>query len=66
MTIQDILREMVYKKGMREVARELGIDHASLIRSLRSDLRVSTMQAILNLLGYEIRIVKSKRKSDGY
>jgi hypothetical protein len=65
MTIQETLRELVNKRGLRKVARELNVDHANLIRSLRSDLRLSTIQAILNLFGYEIRIVKPKKSKEG-
>ena len=60
MTIQELLRDLVTKRGLRKVARELGIDHASLYRSLNSDLRLSTIQAILNLFGYDLKIVKRK------
>lgn len=60
MTIQEKLREMVYKRGLRKVARELGIDHPSLYRSINSDLRLTTMQAILDLFGCDLRIVKRK------
>lgn len=61
MKIQEKLREMVNKKGLRKVARELGIDHASLYRSINSDLRLSTMQAILDLFECDLKIVKRKR-----
>ena len=60
MTIQETLKALVNKKGLRKVARELGIDHASLYRSLKSDLRLSTIQAILKLFGYDLKIVKRK------
>ena len=42
------------------MARDLGIDHASLYRSLNSDLRLSTVQAILNHFGYDLKIVQRK------
>ena len=61
MAIQELLRDLVNKRGLRKVARELGINHASLYRSLNSDLRLSTIQAILNLFGYDLRIVKGKK-----
>ena len=65
MTIQDTLKELVKKRGLRKVASELGIDHGQLYRSINSDLRVSTLQAILNLFGYDLKIVKRKEvKSD--
>jgi DNA-binding phage protein len=60
MTIQDTLKELVNKRGLRKVARELEIDHASLYRSLNSDLRLSTIQTVLNLFGYDLKIVKRK------
>lgn len=61
MKIQDTLRELIEKRGLRETARRLGVDNASLYRSLNSDLRLSTIQAILNLFGYELKIVKKKK-----
>ena len=65
MTIQDTLKELVKKRGLRKVASELSIDHGQLYRSINSDLRVSTLQAILNLFGYDLKIVKRKEvKSD--
>ncbi len=60
MTIQELLRDLVNKIGLRKVARELGIDHASLYRSLNCDLRLSTIQSILNLFGCDLKIVKRK------
>jgi len=60
MAIQEILQEMVKKKGLRKTAYELGVDNASLYRSINSDLRLSTIQAILDLFGYELKIVKRK------
>ncbi len=65
MAIQDTLREMVNRRGLRKVARELGVDHGSLYRSLNSDLRLSTLQAVLNLFGYDLKIVKRKEVKEG-
>ncbi|OGP57901.1 MAG: hypothetical protein A2162_02645 [Deltaproteobacteria bacterium RBG_13_52_11b] len=65
MTIQDTLKELVKKRGLRKVASELGIDHGQLYRSINSDLRVSTLQAILNLFGYDLKIVKRKEVKSG-
>ena len=64
-TIQDTLKELVKKRGLRKVASELGIDHGQLYRSINSDLRVSTIQAILNLFGYDLKIVKRKEVKSG-
>ena len=60
MSIQDTLKKMVNQQGLRKVARKLGIDHASLYRSVNSDLRIGTAQRILNLLGCDLKIVKRK------
>jgi DNA-binding phage protein len=58
MEIQQKLKELIKQKGLRRMARELGIDHASLYRSLDSDLRWSRIKGILDLLGYDFEIVK--------
>ncbi len=72
MDIQNILKELVKKNGLRQTARELGMDSSTLFRSIHSDLRVGTAQLILNRFGYELTIrkkggervhVKSTRKS---
>ena len=60
MDIQDTLKELIKKKGLRRTARELDIDSGALYRSIHSDLRLSTAQAILNLFGYDLKIVKRK------
>ena len=60
MDIQETLRKLVTEKGLRKSARELDIDSGSLFRSINSDLRVSTAQMILNLFGYDLKIVKRK------
>ena len=60
MNIQETLRKLVTEKGLRKTARELNIDSGSLFRSISSDLRVSTAQMILNLFGYDLKIVKRK------
>ena len=58
MDIQDILKELVKKNGLRQTARELGIDSGALFRSIHSDLRLSTAQLILNRFGFELKIVR--------
>jgi len=65
MAIQDTLKELVKKRGLRKVASELGIDHGQLYRSINSDLRVSTLQSILDLFGYDLKIVKRKEVKRG-
>jgi DNA-binding phage protein len=64
MTIQGRLMDLVRKRGLRRVAQELGIDHGQLYRSIHSDLRLSTLQSILNLFGYELKIVKRMETKD--
>ena len=64
MTIQDRLKDLVGKRGLRRVAQELGIDHGQLYRSIHSDLRLSTLQSILNLFGYDLKFVKRKGVKD--
>ncbi len=56
--LKKLLRELIKEKGLRKTARQLGVDHASLYRSLDSDLRWSRIKSILDLLGYEFKIVK--------
>lgn len=58
--IQDTLKGLIKERGLRRTARELGIDSGALYRSIHSDLRLGTAQAILNLFGYDLRIVKRK------
>jgi len=53
-----MLRGLIKEKGLRKMARELGIDHGSLYRSLDSDLRWSRIKKILDLMGYDFKIVK--------
>ena len=64
MTIQGRLNKLVREKGLRKVAQELGIDHGQLYRSIHSDLRLSTLESILNHFGYELKIVKRKEAKD--
>lgn len=60
MDIQETLKRLVNEKGLRESARELGIDSGCLFRSINSDLRIGTAQKILNLFGYDLKIVRRK------
>ena len=58
--LREELKEMVNRAGLRKVARRLRIDHASLYRSLNSDLRLSTVHAIASILGYDLKLLKRK------
>jgi len=53
---------LVKKGGLRKVARELGIDHASLYKSIQdgSNVGLSRVEAILALFGYELKISRRK------
>lgn len=50
-----------------QVAKAIGVDHASLYRSLAdgSNLELNTMMKVLDFLGYEIRLVKKVKKEGG-
>ena len=60
------IREIIKQKKLSiyQVARGIGVDHANLYRSLRngSNLELNTMTKVLDYLGYEIRLIKSKGK----
>ena len=62
--IEQTLRDLVKQKGLRKTAQDLGIDHASLYRSLKdgSNIKLERVKKLLDYLGYEIRIVKSKKE----
>ena len=64
--LQAEIRSLINKNRLTpyKVAKAIGVDHASLYRSLADDsnLELNTMMNVLNFLGYEIRFVKPKRK----
>jgi DNA-binding phage protein len=66
MDIGRLLKELIAKEGrsFRRTSIDLGIDRASLYRSLKKGANPEwkTIEKVLNYLGYEIRIVKPKRK----
>jgi len=66
-TTQEEIRDLIKKGNLTpyRVAKAVGIDHASLYRSLAdgSNLELNTMMKVLNYLGYEIRFVKSKKNA---
>jgi DNA-binding phage protein len=66
MNIGRTLRWLIIKEGksIRRTSTDLQIDRASLQRSIKEggNPEWKTIQKILDYLGYEIRIVKSKRK----
>jgi DNA-binding phage protein len=62
-SVEGELRELVKEKGLRKVARDLGIGHASLYRSLKDDsnIKLNRVKMILDYFGYELKIRKKKR-----
>ena len=67
MAIEEELRKLVKGKGLRQTARELGIDSGSLYRSIMngSNVGLDRVRAILKLFGYELKIVKNKEVKPG-
>ena len=59
-----MLKWIVKKEGIsnRALARNIGVDHASLFRSLLDDGNPEsrTIEKILDYFGYELKIVKRK------
>lgn len=64
-TIEETLRTLVMERGLKKTALDLGIDPASLHRSLKngSNIKLERVKKLLNYLGYEIRIIKVKEKA---
>ena len=65
--IRQAIKEIVKKRGsLREVAEEVGIDHANLIRLMRegSDPRLKTIERIVDRLGYSLTLKKKEVKPD--
>lgn len=62
MALEKLLRELVKEKGLRKTARDLGIDQASLFRSLQngSNLKLNRIETLLDYFGYDFKISKRK------
>jgi len=64
--IQEILKKIIEREGTNPnaVAKAIGVDHASLYRSLRNEGNPEwkTIKKVLDHLGYEITIIKPRRK----
>ncbi len=60
-TVWRLIKE---KSSVRRVSLELGIDRASLYRSLKkgTNPRIDTIIKFLNHLGYQLQVVKAKKK----
>jgi DNA-binding phage protein len=64
MNIGRVLRELIAKEGrsFRQTSIDLKVDRSTLHRSLKKgNPEWKTIEMLLNYLGYEIRIVKSKK-----
>ena len=65
MDIGRVLLQLIAKEGktFRGTAIDLGVDRSSLYRSLKKgNPQWNTMEKILDYLGYEIRIVRSRKR----
>jgi DNA-binding phage protein len=62
--ISRMLKEIIEKKGgsIRGIARAVGVDHASLLRSLRDggNPESRTIEKVLDYLGYDLKFIKRK------
>ncbi len=60
-TVWRLIKE---KSSVRRVSLELGIDRASLYRSLKkgTNPRIDTIIKFLNHLGYQLQVVKVRQK----
>jgi DNA-binding phage protein len=63
-SIEKTLRDLVRERGLKKTALDLDIDPASLHRSLKdgSNIKLERVKKLLEYLGYDVRIVKSKEK----
>jgi DNA-binding phage protein len=62
MPFEKVLRDLVRKKGLRKVARNLAINHGSLYRSIQdgSNIGLDRIEAILSLFDCELKLSKRK------
>jgi DNA-binding phage protein len=60
-TVWKLIKE---KSSVRRVSMELGMDRASLYRSLKkgTNPRIDTIVKFLDHLGYQLQVVKAKKK----
>ena len=65
MNIGKVLRELIAKEGrsFRQTSIDLKVDRSTLHRSLnRGNPEWKTIEKLIDYLGYEVRIVKTKKK----
>jgi DNA-binding phage protein len=60
-TVWKLIKE---NSSVRRVSIELGMDRASLYRSLKkgTNPRIDTIEKFLNHLGYQLQVIKTKKK----
>jgi DNA-binding phage protein len=67
--ISKVLKGIIQKEkySLRGIAKAIGIDHASLSRSLRDDGNPEsrTVEKILDYLGYDLKFTKRKKVNPG-
>jgi DNA-binding phage protein len=66
MDIGTVLRKLIAKEGrsFRQTSMDLKMDRSTLHRSLKKgNPEWKTVEKVLNYLGYEIRIAKSKKET---
>ena len=66
MNIGKVLRELIAKEGrsFRQTSIDLKVDRSTLHRSLkRGNPEWKTIEKLIDYLGYEVRIVKTKKKT---
>jgi DNA-binding phage protein len=65
--IGETIRKIISQKKLtyRKIASDLGIDHGNLYHSLMNggNPEWKTIEKLLSYLGYEVRIVKSRKKT---
>lgn len=58
------VKEEIYRKeiSMREISRRTNIDHQAVARFLKgkTNARIDTIEAILDAVGFEIKVVRKK------
>ena len=64
MRIQDIFREIMQREGISqgELARQLGVSRQAISAMMHNkDIKLFTVLSVLDVLGYDFKIIKSKR-----
>ena len=64
MRIQDIFREIMQREGISqgERARQLGVSRQAVSAMMHNkDIKLFTVLSVLDVMGYDFKIIKSKR-----